>query len=124
MQNYPIVYDILLRFEIEAKDEVAALKIIETDIAQFGIEEAINHSKFEIIRDDNISITGKDNLSRHINGFVVFNAEQKQALLTRIASALNAALDGDATQGNTLMNQLSKQFEYLGRSTLDGVDLS
>lgn len=124
MRILPIVYDVLLRLEIEAKDEVDALKIIEAEVAEIGIDGAAIHSKFEIIRDDSSSVFGKDYLSRHANGFVVFNAKQKQALLTKIGGALEAALNGDASQGNALMNELAEQFKYLGRNTLDGVHLS
>lgn len=120
--NMPIVYDVLLRTEIEARDEADALKKIKSDVEAFGIEKALL-SKFEVIRDDNSSKFGKDNLSRHTNGFVVFNAEQKHALLKEIARSLDAAMDGDGSPGNALINALTTQFEYLGRNTLKGVQL-
>ena len=124
MRSIPIVYDVLLRLEIEAHDEGAALRIIEADVAEFGIKRATIQSKFEIIRDDSSSISGKDNLSRHTNGFVIFNGEQKHALLAKIARAIEAALDGDASEGNALVNELTEQFKYLVCNTLDGVQLS
>lgn len=119
--TFPIVYDVLMRIEIEARDTAEALKIIAEDISEFGIEKAVK-SGFEIIRDDNEN-PPKDVHSRHVNGFAIFTSTQKLDLVTKIAAALEAAGRGSRAPGDELLKNLARQFAYLDNSELDGVQV-
>ena len=52
LMTFPVVYDVLMRVEIEARSTAEALKIIAGDISKLGMEKAVK-AGFEIIRDDN-----------------------------------------------------------------------
>jgi len=119
--TFPVVYDVLMRVEIEARDKAAALKAIAEDISALGIEEVVE-TAFEIIRDDNAN-PPKDVHSRHVNGFAIFSSTQKLDLVTKIAAALDAASRGDRGPGDMLLNNLAKQFAYLDNRELDGVQV-
>lgn len=115
----PIVFDVLMRTEIEARDIAEAFKMIAEDIADLGIEKSVSLA-YEIIRDDN-AYPPKDVDSRHTNGFAVFTSEQKLDLVTKVSAALDAALKGDREPGDNLVQALTKQFVYLNNRELDGV---
>lgn len=113
---YPIVYDVLLRTEVAAKNEQAALASIADQIATLGFQGI--ESGFEVIRDDNLFPGGKDNRSRHENGFVILSSKAKKELLLNIANALHAAQNGDSAIGEKLLSTLNRQFEYLEHTSL------
>lgn len=117
--SFPIVFDVLMRTEIEARDIAEASKMIADDIAELGLQESVNLA-FEIIRDDNAH-PPKDVDSRHTNGFAIFTSAQKLDLVTKIAAALDAAEKGNRTPGNELLENLAKQFAYLDNRELRGV---
>lgn len=119
--TFPVVYDVLMRVEIEAKDTADASKTIAGDISVLGIEKAVK-TAYEIIRDDNAN-PPKDLHSRHVNGFAIFTSTQKLDLLTKIAAALEAAGRGNRAPGDELLKSLAKQFAYLENSELDGVQV-
>ena len=118
---FPLVYDALLRIEVEAVDTTQACRTIEHLISNLGLEKAVNCS-FEVIRDDD-SFPPKDVHSRHVNGFAVFTSVQKLDLVTKIADALSAASRGDSEPGTELLDTLTKQFAYLNNSELRGVQV-
>lgn len=91
--NFPVVYDVLMRVEIEARNPGDAADTVANQIAQLGIHNAVSWA-YEIIRDDN-AYSAKDNCSRHLNGFAIFSSEQKLELITKLAAALNAAKRGN-----------------------------
>ncbi|KQY15721.1 hypothetical protein ASD28_22920 [Massilia sp. Root133] len=117
--KFPVVYDVLMRVEIEARDTAEALSIIADDISELGIKKAVK-SGFEIIRDDNAH-PPKDMHSRNVNGFAVFTSAQKHELVARIAIALEAAGQGDRAPGVQLLESLKAQFAYLDNRELEGV---
>lgn len=119
--NFPIVYDVLMRVEIEAKDTAEALSIIADDISELGIKKAVK-SGFEIIRDDNAH-PPKDMHSRKVNGFAIFTSAQKRDLVRQIESALEAAGRGDREPGVQLVESLTTQFAYLDNRELNGVQV-
>ena len=119
--TFPVVYDVLMRVEIEALSPRAAIDMIAGDIAEQGIHKAVN-SAVEIIRADNADGV-KDTYSRHINGFAIFTSSQKLELVTRIAAALDGARVGNAAPGKELLAQLTQQFAYLDNNTLQGVQV-
>ncbi len=119
--RFPVVYDVLMRTEIEATSSIEASATIALHIKNFGIEKAVI-SSYEIIRDDN-AFPPKDVYSRHTNGFAIFTSSQKLELLTMIASALEASGRGDSVPGRELLNSLSSQFAYLENSELRGVQV-
>ena len=118
---FPVVYDVLMRVEIEARDPAEALKTIAEDISIYGIEKAVK-SAYEIIRDDD-SFPPKDNHSRHVNGFAIFTGTQKLDLLAKIADALESASKGNKAPGDVLLAALTKELGYLDNRELDGVQL-
>lgn len=118
---FPVVYDVLMRVEIEARDPAEALKTIAEDISIYGIEKAVK-SAYEIIRDDD-SFPPKDNHSRHVNGFAIFTGTQKLDLLAKIADALESASKGNKAPGDALLAALTKELGYLDNRELDGVQL-
>jgi hypothetical protein len=119
--RFPVVYDVLMRVEIEAKDEQQALQTIAEDIAQLGIGTAVK-AAFEVIRDDN-AFPPKDVHSRHTNGFAVFTGEQKLDLIAKVAAALDAAARGNKSPGEALLATLNEKLGYLENSELHGVQL-
>lgn len=118
--TYPIVYDVLIRQEIEARNPEEALKEIG-EILTSGVTSEL-HSAFEIIRDDN-KFPPKDIFSREENGFAVFTAKQKHQLLAKLKDALDAAGKGNPAPGEQLLNSLTLKFDYLANSTLLGVEV-
>jgi hypothetical protein len=118
---FPLVYDALLRIEIEGRDTTQACRNIEHLISNHGLEKAL-HCSFEVIRDDD-SFPPKDVHSRHVNGFAVFTSTQKLDLVTKIAAALAAASRGDSKPGMELVDSLTEQFAYLNNSELKGVQV-
>lgn len=119
--SFPIVYDVLMRTEVEARSPADAASMVAGDIAEFGIETAVSLG-LEVIRDDNVN-PPKDIHSRHINGFAVFTSSQKLELITKIAAALDAAARGNKAPGDALLAQLANQFVYLNNDKLDGVQV-
>lgn len=116
--TFPVVYDMLMRIEIEAQNPVEAERIVAEDIATRGIRNSVQCA-FEIIRDDNEN-PPKDVHSRHVNGFAIFTSEQKLELVTKIVAALDAAGKGNRDPGDELLANLAKQFAYLDNSGLEG----
>ncbi|ATQ78294.1 hypothetical protein CR152_30125 [Massilia violaceinigra] len=118
--RFPVVYDILLRAEVEApnKDEAIGF-IIDALTRAKSVPEGF-YSAFETIRDDNLKGT-KDDDSRETNGFVVFTSAQKHRLLARIANVVEAAAQGDRKPGHELIATLMNEFEYLEHTNLEGV---
>jgi hypothetical protein len=119
----PIVYDVLIRSEVQAQSELEAVKQIAEEIHLSGIVPHGIHTAFEVIRDDSLSTTGKDDFSRHVNGFVVFSSEQRNRLIDAIARAVDAAEKGDRSVASELLTKLDKEFDYLEHRHLLGVDV-
>lgn len=119
--RFPVVYDVLMRVEVEAEDTAEALTIIADDISALGIKSTVK-SAFEIIRDDN-AYPPKDLHSRSVNGFAVFTSAQKHDLVAKIEVALEAAGQGDMAPGRLLLESLEAQFAYLENRELDGIQL-
>lgn len=119
--TFPVVYDILLRAEVEARNPSEGVQTILDTIAQHGVDTAAAWA-VEIIRDDNTH-PPKDYHSRHSNGFAIFTSAQKLELVSQIAHALEAAGKGNRTPGNTLLADLTRQLAYLDNSKLDGIQL-
>jgi hypothetical protein len=119
----PIVYDVLLRAEVQATGKLDAIKKIAHDLSVSGALQTGIHAGFEVIRDDSLSPSGKDELSRHMNGFAVFTSEQQRELLLAISKALSAAKNNDESVGQQLLANLTRSFDYLSSRTLVGVSL-
>jgi len=118
--TYPIVYDVLIRQEVEARNPKEALRDI-TETLVSGATSGL-HSAFEVIRDDN-KHPPKDYISRQSNGFAVFTSVQKQQLLGALKDALDAASKGNPAPGEQLLATLHRQFDYMTNDTLIGVTI-
>lgn len=116
----PIVYDVLIRQEVEATNPAEAIAFITEELKE-KVTGGL-HFGFEVIRDDN-KFPPKDYGSRATNGFAVFTSEQKHELLDKLKDALEAAGTGDSALGEELLNTLRRKFDYMSNSTLVGVQV-
>jgi hypothetical protein len=111
----PIVYDLLLRTEVRATDEDAALAQAAGYIRQFGVDRLAWQAGFEVIRNDALADGARDDRSRASNGFVVLDSREKHELVRRFAAALDAACQGDRADGEALLAELAERFRYACR---------
>lgn len=116
----PIVYDVLIRQQVEANNPAEAIQFIAEELKE-KVTGGL-HFGFEVIRDDN-KFPPKDYSSRETNGFAVFTSEQKHELLAKLEGALEAAGKGNPAPGEALLNTLHRKFDYLANSTLVGVEV-
>lgn len=116
----PIVYDVLIRREVPARNQKEALQEIGKALTSGATRDL--YAAFEVIRDDN-AFPPKDDFSRQHNGFAVFTAEQKHQLVAKLKDALDAAGKGDPAPGEQLLRALTVQLDYLGNNTLLGVEV-
>lgn len=112
---HPVVYDVIVRSEIEAKDKDHAVNWLVQSLREGHIKKV----DFEVIRDDN-AFPPKDFQSRETNGFVVLSSRRRHALFDEISAALAAAKSGDSAKGEALLESLREEFAYLnlGSETL------
>jgi len=116
----PIVYDVLIRQEVEGFDSAQTLK--EIDEALVSGESREVHAAYQVIRDYNKYLP-KDYLSREDNGFVVFTSEQKHQLLKGLKHAPDAAGNEDPAPGAQLLKTLALKSHYVANNTFIGVEL-
>jgi hypothetical protein len=109
-----IDYDVVLRAEVRAGSEAAALAQIAAYIREHGLPSPGLRHGSEVIRDD-AQAGGRDDRSREVNGFVLLDGHEKHALLAGVAAALEAAGRGDADTGARLLAQLAARFRYGAR---------
>jgi hypothetical protein len=106
--KHPIVYDVVVRQEIEARDEKHAIEWLAESLRAGRVRDM----GFEVIRDDN-AFPPKDISSREKNGFVVLSSERRYRLFDEISAALEAAKSGDTSKGSALLKDLQSEFDYL-----------
>lgn len=107
-----VVYDVLLRTEVRARDEEAALTQVASYIREFGVNTAALQPGLEVIRNDALNPGARDDQSRQHNGFVVLDSNEKHGLLRGLQAALEAAGAGDAATGQALLAELEARFRY------------
>ncbi|WP_027823433.1 hypothetical protein [Laribacter hongkongensis] len=104
----PIVYDIVIRQEVEARDEAEALSTLLSDL-RYGDRSC---ASFEPVRDDN-RYGPKDLESRNNGGHLVLNAEGKHTLLTLILDYAAAYKAGNEATTVELYSEITSTLNYL-----------
>ena len=120
--KFPIVYDLLLRMEIRAKDKQAALDSLAKQVGKSGFDMAGLEAAFELIRNDNDG-EDRDVASQQGRGFAIFTAAQKRNLVNSITEALQECAKGNAAPGQKLLENLAHELDYMDNPLLAGVKL-
>lgn len=105
-----IIYDLVIREEIPAKNKLDALEKFKN-----GMNQGFSGSSWgvEVIRDDNRYPGSKDDFSRLHNGYVVLSSKQKHEMLNEIQSAFDEVKAGNTEAAEKLMQRLYNRFDYM-----------